>query len=450
MSMGTNPSEQPTNLLFANFNQDNTSLAAGSKSGYRLFSLSSVEKLDPIYENGTEDAYIVERLFASSLVAIVSQQHPRKLKVCHFKKGTEICNYSYAGSILSCKLNRQRLVVCLEESLYIHNIRDMKVLHNIRDTPINPTGLIALSICDENSFLAFPNSNQTGEVQIFDTINLRGVIMIPAHDNRLAALAFSPKGDKIATASEKGTVIRVFGLPDGAKLFEFRRGVKRCVSITCLSFSQDATFLCSSSNTETVHVFKLEQPREKQAEESGSWMGMFGAVVKSSASVLPAQMTDMFSQGRSFATAHLPCTGTKNTCAITTIQKLPRLLVVNLEGAMFIYNLDPNESGECQLVRQHRLDGANPEGSQGDQASADRPLTHPSTGGSPGATNTYASSARRLDGGAQAAGSSGKPAACDWSPGESYADVLRRRGGPQEKEPSELMDLLLDSPAPYN
>ena len=49
----------------------------------------------------------MERLFASSLVAIVNQQHPRKLKVCHFKKGTEICNYSYSGSILNCKLNRQ-------------------------------------------------------------------------------------------------------------------------------------------------------------------------------------------------------------------------------------------------------------------------------------------------------------------------------------------------------
>ena len=30
--------------------------------------------------------------------------------------------------------------MCLEESLYIHNIRDMKVLHTIRETPPNPTG----------------------------------------------------------------------------------------------------------------------------------------------------------------------------------------------------------------------------------------------------------------------------------------------------------------------
>lgn len=38
----------------------------------------------------------------------------------------------------------QRLIVCLEESLYIHNIRDMKVLHTIRETPPNPSGEPAL------------------------------------------------------------------------------------------------------------------------------------------------------------------------------------------------------------------------------------------------------------------------------------------------------------------
>lgn len=49
---------------------------------------------------------------------------------------------------------------------------------------------------------------------------------------------------------------------DGTKLFEFRRGVKRCVTISSLAFSMDAMFLCCSSNTETVHIFKLEEPKE--------------------------------------------------------------------------------------------------------------------------------------------------------------------------------------------
>lgn len=48
-----------------------------------------------------------ERLFSSSLVVVVSHTKPRQMNVYHFKKGTEICNYSYSGNILSIRLNRQ-------------------------------------------------------------------------------------------------------------------------------------------------------------------------------------------------------------------------------------------------------------------------------------------------------------------------------------------------------
>lgn len=82
------------------------SLAVGCRNGYRLFSLNNVDQLEQIYSNGTEDSCVVERLFSSSLVAVVSLAAPRKLKVCHFKKGTEICNYSYSNTILAVKLNR--------------------------------------------------------------------------------------------------------------------------------------------------------------------------------------------------------------------------------------------------------------------------------------------------------------------------------------------------------
>uniref|UniRef100_A0A669D775 WD repeat domain, phosphoinositide interacting 2 n=1 Tax=Oreochromis niloticus TaxID=8128 RepID=A0A669D775_ORENI len=386
-------------LLFANFNQDNTSLAVGTKSGYKFFSLSSVDKLEQIYEcykctimlgalflyssadyllqywTDTEDVCIVERLFSSSLVAIVSLKAPRKLKVCHFKKGTEICNYSYSNTILAVKLNRQRLIVCLEESLYIHNIRDMKVLHTIRETPPNPSGLCALSISNDNCYLAYPGSATIGEVQVFDTVNLRAANMIPAHDSPLAALAFDATGTKLATASEKGTVIRVFSIPEGQKLFEFRRGVKRCVSICSLAFSMDSLYLSASSNTETVHIFKLETQKEKPAEEPTTWGGYLGKVLMASTTYLPSQVTEMFTQGRAFATVRLPFCGHKNICALAVIQKIPRLLVAAADGYLYMYNLDPQEGGECTLMKQHRLDGSTePPNEILEQGSHDRPL----------------------------------------------------------------------------
>lgn len=348
----------PSNGVFVNFNQDCTSLAVSTRTGYKLFSLSNIDKLEQIYENETEATCVVERLFSSSLVAMVGQTSARKLKVCHFKKGSEICNYSYSNSILAVRLNRSRLVVCLEESLYIHNIRDMKVLHTIRETPPNPRGLCALSFSNDNSYLAYPGSDKIGEVQIFDAANLQAKVMIPAHDSPLAALALNFSGSLIATASEKGTVIRVFSVSDGQKLYEFRRGMKRCVSICSLSFSADSQFLCASSNTETVHIFKLEDPKEaKVSEEPGTWMGYFGKALLQGAAYLPSQVTEVFNQGRSFATVHLPFSGVRTVCALSTVQKIPRVLVATVDGYLYVYNLDPAEGGDCVLAKQHRLDG---------------------------------------------------------------------------------------------
>lgn len=223
----------------------------------------------------------------------------------------------------------------------------MKVVHTIRDTPINSTGLCALAADSDKCYLAYPGSNQTGELQIFDAVNLNAKTMIPAHDSPLAAIAFSLNGTEIATASEKGTVIRVFSVNDGSKLYEFRRGVKRCVSISSLTFSTCKQYLCCSSNTETVHIFKLEKPNGAVSERGGSagssssssstnpnakssddnWMGYFKNTVASYLPyALPTQVTDVFTQGRAFASAMLPISGIKHACAITTIQKSLRFV----------------------------------------------------------------------------------------------------------------------------
>ncbi|XP_061398888.1 WD repeat domain phosphoinositide-interacting protein 2 isoform X2 [Musca vetustissima] len=342
--------------VFVNFNQNITSLAVGTKSGYSLYSLGSVDNtLDKIYTCPTEEIFLIERLFESSLVAIVSQRAPRKLKVCHFKKQSEICNYSYSNSILAVKLNRARLIVCLEESLYIHNIQDMKVVHTIRDTPCNSTGLCALSSSSDHCYLAYPGSVTSGEVQIFDAINLHAKTMIPAHDSPLAALAFSPSGTEIATASERGTVIRVFSSLDGTKLFELRRGLKRCVSIASLSFSTCAEYLVSSSNTETIHIFRLDRSSADSndtKQTSDDWMGFLSKTVSN---YLPTQVTDVFSQGRAFASVTLPEAGIRRMCAIAKIQKQLRLLIASQDGYLYVYSIPSVEGAECQLIKKHDL-----------------------------------------------------------------------------------------------
>lgn len=127
-------------------------------------------------------------------------------------------------------------------------------------------------------------------------------------------------------------------------MYEFRRGVKRCVSIASLSFSTCNQYLCASSNTETVHIFKLERltndansvgkrsgssnipnggmVSNQQKASDDNWMGYLKSAVTSYLPyALPSQVTDVFTQGRAFCSAVLQVTGLKHTCAITTIQK---------------------------------------------------------------------------------------------------------------------------------
>lgn len=152
--------------------------------------------------------------------------------------------------------------------------------------------------------------------------------MISAHDSPLAALAWSMCGRRLATASERGTVIRVFAVPERTRLYEFRRGVKRCVSIACLAFSACGAYLAATSNTETVHVFRLQEAAgaggdepAAAAEEAGAdaagWMGWLQQAVSAGAGYLPAQVADVLAQGRAFAAARLPVTGYRAVAAIT-------------------------------------------------------------------------------------------------------------------------------------
>ncbi|ERE60795.1 WD repeat domain phosphoinositide-interacting protein 2 [Cricetulus griseus] len=227
----------------------------------------------------------------------------------------------------------------------------------------------------DNTSLAVGRSATIGEVQVFDTINLRAANMIPADDSPLAALALDASGTKLATASEKGTVIRVFSILEGQKLFEFWRGVKRCVSICSLAFSMDGMFLSASSNTETEHIFKLEAMREKPPEEPTTSTGYFGKVPMASTSYLPSQLTEMFNQGRAFAIVRLLFCCHKNICSLTIIQKIPRLLVGASDGYLYMCNVDPQEGGKCALMCQHRLHGSMETTSEiVDSASHDCPL----------------------------------------------------------------------------
>ena len=69
---------------------------------------------------------------------------PFRRKLSQLNEGSRqrqstICELTFPTSILAVKLNRRRLVVVLEEQIYIYDISNMKLLHTIETSP-NPNG----------------------------------------------------------------------------------------------------------------------------------------------------------------------------------------------------------------------------------------------------------------------------------------------------------------------
>ncbi|KAJ3003381.1 autophagy protein [Thoreauomyces humboldtii] len=253
-------------LLFINFNHDFSCISVGTRQGYRIYNCDPIGKCYGKTEGGIG---IVEMLFCTSLVALVGAGEqpafsPRRLQITNTKRQSNVCELTFVTAILAVKLNRKRLIVVLEEHIYIYDISNMKLLHTI-DTSPNPNALCALSPSSDNCYLAYPanSSGAAGELLLFDAISLQVINILQAHKAPLSCIAFNYDGTMIATASDTGTIIRVFSVPSGDKLFQFRRGTTSS-RIYSISFNVECTLLCVSSANDTVHVFKLLSESERE------------------------------------------------------------------------------------------------------------------------------------------------------------------------------------------
>jgi len=74
---------------------------------------------------------------------------------------------------------------------------------------------------------------------------------------------------------------------------------------------------------------------------------------------LPAQVTEVWTQGRAFATIATPFHEKKSVTAVigatdSNGTKSTKVLVASYDGVLYIYGLNTQEGGECSLLKQHK------------------------------------------------------------------------------------------------
>ena len=80
--------------------------------------------------------------------------------------------------------------------------------------------------------------------------------IIAAHTSGLAALAVLPSGRLLATASDRGTLVRVWDAHSGKLVRELRRGSDKA-EIYGIAFRPDEQDVAVWSDKGTVHIFSL-------------------------------------------------------------------------------------------------------------------------------------------------------------------------------------------------
>ena len=253
-------SSADSSLLFVGFNQDNGCFACGTSSGFVIYNVDPFrETFRRTFTSG--GIGIVEMLFRCNLIAIVGGgRNPRyptnKVMIWDDHQNKCIGELMFRSEVYAVRLRRDRVVVVLSAKVYVYRFSDLKLVDQI-NTVLNPKGLVSLCPDTANNVLAVPGLAR-GLIRI-ELYDISKATIIKAHDADLAQIALSADGARLASASDKGTLIRLWDCHTGDLLREFRRGMDRA-EIYCLSFSPTAAYLACSSDKGTVHIFSLATP----------------------------------------------------------------------------------------------------------------------------------------------------------------------------------------------
>ncbi|KAI3741817.1 hypothetical protein L1987_59495 [Smallanthus sonchifolius] len=342
----SSPCPSPLSLFHVSFNQDNGCFASGINQGFRIYNC------DPFREIFLRDFEtgggigIVEMLFRCNIIALVGggpqPQYPlNKVMIWDDHQGRCIGELSFRSEVRGVRLRRDRIIVFLEQKIFVYNFTDLKLLQQI-ETFGNPKGLCEVSQSSAD-FVLVCLGLQKGQVRV-EHYGSKRTKFIVAHDSRIACFALAQDGNMLATASNKGTLVRIFNTHDETLLQEVRKGADRA-EIYSLSFSPAAKWLAVSSDKGTIHVVSVAAVDNPDHSPTGSPSSSPRALIKG---VMPKYFNSVWSlaqfrlvEGCQYIAAF---GHQKNT-----------VVILGLDGSFYICRFDPKTGGEMTQLEYHNF-----------------------------------------------------------------------------------------------
>jgi hypothetical protein len=137
--------ESATGLLHLSFNQDFGCFAVGTTDGFKIF---NVDPFRETFSRSIGSIGTVEMLFRCNLIAFVGSYDnikypPNKVYIWDDHQNKCIGELVFKSDVLAVKLRRDRVVVTLNNKIFVYRFSDLKIIDQISTLP-NPKGLVSL------------------------------------------------------------------------------------------------------------------------------------------------------------------------------------------------------------------------------------------------------------------------------------------------------------------
>jgi len=246
---------------------DNTHAAISFDHSFHLYSLVSMKR---VFQKDSLN-YRINKCCVSeegNMVALLS--HPiigiksvYKVFVWGRLEDDFISELEFKEKIMNISISRDLLLVVMLNSICLCDITKGTQHHQII-TADNPFG--AGDIAEShNTMLIAVCGLQIGTLTVYECKKDSEPLTFRAHVHSVSAIKFSRDSSIIATAGEKGTLIRLFDSSTGGLLYVFRRGTLAS-RILSLAMAPSNSYLLAISESGTIHLFDSSIRKAENSE----------------------------------------------------------------------------------------------------------------------------------------------------------------------------------------
>lgn len=244
-------------ILNVSFNASVSHLTCATETGYIIYSLNPLEKkIVSEITNGIGLIKIHNKTNISILVGGGTNPYRSKDTIILWDENKKkiLIEINMKEHIKNGFISKDKMMVVLSTKICVFKwtgtLIDSKTTYN------NDKGVCAYVNINDNLLIASLGVNK-GEICIWK-VNTDNYKILQSHKGNIEVIALNNEGTLVATASETGTIIRVYNTNTLKLEYELRRG-SYSAKIHDICFNDDSTLLACHSGNGTIHIFELHE-----------------------------------------------------------------------------------------------------------------------------------------------------------------------------------------------